>query len=363
MSRRGDNMYHRKDGLWEARYVKGVDSSGKKKYGSVYSRSYKEAKEKREEIVSKILTMPQTTLKQRMLFSDLVQEWLFINKSRLKPSTFQKYYGFFKKHIKNQIGNYQIIYITPTIIKIYADEKINAGLCKNTVNSILVFIHTCLKYAHKQYGTPIVDIVYFKKPYKEMRVFSTSEQAVLVDYLRNRMDIYKLGVLFALYTGVRIGELCALKWEDITNDAVTINKTMQRLSKATEKGTQLIITEPKTKYSIRKIPLPDFLKEYVNLFRSDNPNDYFLSVSRNKIIEPRVMQYYFQKCIDELGFPHATFHTLRHSFATRCIEAGFDLKTLSEILGHASVTTTAANYVHSSFEFKAINMNKLSLFA
>lgn len=360
MGRRGDNMYHRKDGLWEARYVKGVDSAGRKKYGSVYSRSYKEAKEKREEVISKLLTMPQTTLKSRMILSDLVQEWLYVNQSRIKPSTFTKFYGFFNNHIKNQIGNYQIIYITPVVLKNFTDEKLKSGLCESSINSILTFIHTCLKYAHRQYGTPLIEFIYLKVPYKEMRVLSIQEQDCLVEYLKNDMDIYKFGVLFALYTGVRIGELCALKWEDVKDDAIIINKTMQRLSKVNEKGTELIVLDPKTYTSVRTIPLPACLKDYVEKFRSDNTNDNFLSNEQYKIIEPRVMQYYFQSYIENLGLPHASFHALRHSFATRCVELGVDTKTLSTILGHSSVITTAARYVHSSFEHQANQINKLT---
>ena len=360
MGRRGDNIYHRKDGLWEARYVKEIDSTGKKKYGSVYSRSYKEAKEKREEVISKLITMPQTHLKQRMTLTDLVQEWLYVNQSRIKPSTFIKFNGFLKNHIKDQIGNYQIIYITPVVIRNYTNEKLKSGLCESSINSILGFIHTCLKYANRQYGTPLIEFIYLKVPYKEMRVLSVQEQTILVEYLKKDMDIYKLGVLFALYTGVRIGELCALKWADIKENAVVINKTMQRLSKANEKGTELIVLDPKTYTSVRTIPLPDCLKEYVESFRVTKPDANFLSNDQFETIEPRVMQYCFKKYIEKLGFPHASFHSLRHSFATRCVEQNVDINALSTLLGHSTIVTTAARYVHTSFEHIENQINKLT---
>ena len=362
MSRRGENIFKRKDGLWEARYVKGLDEKGKKKYGSVYAHSYREVKEKREELASQIVLMPQFLTIRKATLNALIQEWLFVNQARLKPSTYQKYCGFHTNHIQERIGQHQLIYLTPVVLKRYADSKSEEGLSPKTVNSILTFIHGCLRYANRQYGLPLTEIIYLKESKREMRVLSRIEQQKLVHYLLTDTDIYKLGVLVALYTGIRIGELCALKWSDIENGTLHITKTMQRLSKGIGKGTEIIVGDPKTSTSNRTIPLPSFISAQIEKFRSNDKEAYFLSTPSHPLTEPRVMQYYFQRYIEELGLPKANFHCLRHTFATRCVECDFEIKTLSLILGHSNVKTTMDKYVHSSMSLKAVNMEKLQLF-
>lgn len=358
MPRRGENIFKRKDGLWEARYIKGMDEFGKKKYGSVYAHSYKDVKDKRQDIVSKITLIPQSVSVQRMLLNHVIEEWLYLNQGRLKASTYQKYKSIFETHIKNEIGGYPVIYLTPVILKRYADRKYENGLKPQTVNSILTFIGGCLKYANCQYGIAQTSIIYLKAPSKEMRVLSRDEQQRLVNYLLIDTDIYKLGVLVALYTGIRIGELCALQWKDIQDGTIRINKTMQRLSNGN--GTSVIVGEPKTPTSNRTIPLPSFLSAEIEKFRRVNEESHFLSNLTYKIIEPRVMQYHFHRYLEALNIQDANFHCLRHTFATRCVEQNFELKSLSEVLGHRTINVTMNRYVHSSIELKAANMEKLS---
>ena len=360
MGRHGENIFKRKDGLWEARYVKGVDEFGKKKYGSVYAHSYREVKDKRQDIVSKITLIPQSVSIRRILLNQLIEEWLYLNQGRLKLSTYQKYKNYHEKHIKNEIGGYPVVYLTPVILKKFADKKQESGLSPQTVNSILTFIGGCLKYANRQYGIAQTNIIYLKTPTKEMRVLSRDEQQRLVRFLLEDTDIYKLGILVALYTGVRIGELCALQWKDIQDGTIRINKTMQRLS--TGNGTEVIVGEPKTPTSNRIIPLPSFLTAEVEKFRRINENMRFLSNLTHTTIEPRVMQYHFHRYLEILDIPKANFHCLRHTFATMCVEKNFELKSLSEILGHRTINVTMNRYVHSSIELKSSNMEKLSFF-
>lgn len=360
MSRRGENIYHRKDGLWEARYPKGVDEFGKKKMGSVYGHSYKEAKEKRLDILSQISLIPQTSSKRSITLSALVQEWLYINESRIKPSTYQKYNNFFKNHIANQIGKYQIIYLSPIAIKQYTDTKLKEGLSPTTINNILVFVHTCMKYGNKQYGLPVFDMIYLKQTQKEMRVLSIDEQRILTNHLMKDTDIHKLGILVALYTGMRIGELCALKWSDIQDGVITINKTMQRLQLPNAGESTIVIGEPKSVSSIRKIPLPPYISELVEVFRLPDDRN-FMSRLYHPVIEPRVLQYQFKKILKACNIEDANFHALRHTYATRCVESEIDIKTLSELLGHSGVGALIGRYVHSSFKQKQFSINKLKL--
>lgn len=363
MSRQGDSIYHRKDGSWEARYVKEIDASGKKKYGSVYAKTRSKAREKRQAVMDNIL-LYQTPLGPRNItVGRLVCEWMSINRQRVKISTLQRYKGFWRNHIEQTIGNRTAISCTTIVIHEFALERLNSGLSPVSVNAVLAFLHSCLKYGHRQYKLPMPDMIYFPREKIEMRVLSQNEQVRLEAYLLNDMDIYKFGVLLCLYTGLRIGELCALQWRDITKEGVTVRKTMQRLQKESGNGSQVYVGSPKTKTSERIIPLPTFLFEYIDFFRQErNPNDYVLSTDEKPIIEPRVMQYRFKKYMKDVGIDGATFHTLRHSFATRCVDIyNFEIKTLSEILGHSTVEMTLNRYVHSSLELKRSNMERLQL--
>lgn len=362
MARRGEAIYQRKDGLWEARYVKEIDFTGKKKYGSVYGHSYKEVKSKRQDVLDHILLYKRAPSARFITVGELAQEWLLVSQNRLKPSSYQRYQGFLKNHIESSLGAVCVSYLTTLTIHQFALDRLSTGLAPQTVNAILVVLHSILKYGHRQYQIPIPEIIYLSYEKKEMRALSPDEQKILVAYLMKDLDTCKLGVLVALYTGLRIGELCSLKWDDIDGKSIKVRRTMQRLKKKDGSGTELFIGAPKTKTSLRTIPIPSFLKEIIERFRDPAlAQSYFLASHPNEIIEPRMMQYHFQKILKEAGIEHANFHALRHSFATRCIEAGFEIKSLSEILGHANVQTTLNKYVHSSFALKQANMDLLKL--
>ena len=360
MAKRGEAIYHRKDGLWEARYVKEIDLSGKKKYGSVYGHSYWEAKAKRQDALDHILLYQTNVPLRQITVKQLATEWIIVNQHRLKPSSIQRYTGFLKNHLTPTIGAISVVHVTTMSIHQFAETRLSAGLAPQTVNAILTFLHSVLKYGHRQYRLPMPEIIYLSCEKKEMRVFSQEEQKKLVSFLAKNLDIYKLGVLIALYTGLRIGELCALKWDDITEDSITVRRTVQRLSKPDGSGTELHIGPPKTKTSLRQIPIPSFLKGPIESLRSaDSKDSYVLSLHPGDIMEPRALQYRFKGYLKSAGIETANFHALRHTFATRCVEAGFEIKSLSEILGHANVQTTLNKYVHSSFALKQANMNLL----
>lgn len=360
MSRRGEAIYHRKDGLWEARYVKEIDMYGKKKYGSVYGRTYREAKEKRQDALDRILLFQKATPTRQITVSELGKEWLYINQSRLKVSSCQRYKSFLKNHIDEIIGNFNVVYLTTAVIHEFSQNRLRTGLAPQSVNAILTFLHSVLKYGHRQYNLPLPEFIYLATAKKEMRVLSRLEQRKLIDFLLEDMDIYKLGVLVALFTGLRIGELCALRWEDIAADSIRVKKTMQRLKKQDGSGTTLFVGDPKTETSSRLIPIPSYLKEMIESFRpQNNEGRFFLSTSNREITEPRMLQYKFKKYLQQADVEQANFHALRHTFATRCVECGFEIKSLSEILGHANVQITLNKYVHSSFELKQNNMELL----
>lgn len=363
MSRRGDNIYHRKDGLWEARYLKEIDIYGKKKYGSVYSRSYTDAKRKRQDALDNILLNQKPVSLRSLTVNELVEEWLFINKARLKLSTYQRYCGYWNNHIKNAVGDLRLLYASPVVIRQYSTGLLKKGLSEQTSNSVLIFLHSVMKYGHAQYRLPLPEFKYLRVEQKEMRVLSLEEQRRLAEYLKKDMDIYKFGVLLTLYTGLRVGELCALRWSDVQDNCIFVKQTIQRLQKEDGKGTRLIIGAPKTRKSIRTVPLLSSLDGYIKHFKdAGEKQEYLLGTPWTPITEPRMMQYKFKKYMKELKIEGATIHSLRHTFATRAIEAGMDVKSLSELLGHSNIQTTLNRYVHSSLSHKKANMEKLTTF-
>lgn len=373
MSRKGENIYKRKDGRWEGRYIKYYDSDGKAKYGYLYGKTYNEVKTKLKELNADLKT---GLLKDKSspLYSAILEAWLQSVRINIKESTYMRYRQLIKKHILPCLGKYQITAISSQLLERYVNDKLQngridgkGGLSPKTVTDIITIIKSSMDYAvYHGYAVQCnLSKLSVKKKEKEMRVLTTQEQKQLTAVLLYKTDLYKLGILLSLYTGIRIGELCALRWENLSIETKTlrVRETMQRIqnSEPTEKRkTRIIITEPKSRCSIRDIPIPEFLIETVKVHQA-SPKAFVLTGERNRYIEPRTMQNRFQKYVKESGIAKANYHSLRHTFATRCVEVGFEIKSLSEILGHANVNITLNRYVHSSFDLKCDNMNKLSI--
>ena len=355
MPRRGENIFKRKDGRWEARYIKEIALDGTKKYGSVYAKTYREVKVKQQMCIKE----PQTCGDRSSLtIKKVMTEWLYESKNQLKISSYQKYNAIFTNHISKRLGELPIKYLTPQIITQFTDDLLSEELSKETVNLILIVLGTGLNNAKEKYKVAVPEIHLFKTAKAQMRVFSESEQQTLVQQLLLQSDVFSFGILLALYTGLRIGEVCALKWEDITDNTIHICKTMERLKNANG-VTEVMILSPKTESSDRIIPIPTALKTIIEQHRQES--GYVLSRPNGKFTEPRLLQNKFAKCLAEYGIDKVNFHTLRHTFATRCIESGVDVKTLSELLGHSDVKTTLNRYVHSSLELKQKSIDKLSI--
>ena len=352
LPKKGINIFKRKDGRWEARYVKGYDANGKKKYGSVYGKTFEEAKLKQEEHTTKNSVESENC----MLLNAIMNLWISEIKLAVKKSTFQKYESIIRNHIKpHAISKTNIKMINTRIIYEFSMDLSNYyNLSAKTVNDTLVVLGLILKYVEDLYGIPKPKIKYQKVIHKEMRVLSIEEQARLENFLYNDINNYKFGILLALYTGIRLGELCALQWSDIESDRIRINKSVQRIKNGNK--TSLEISLPKTQKSIRTVPLPNFLTPIIEKRRGTG---YVIKNRNEKMVEPRLMQMTFEKYIVHCGLPKTNFHALRHTFATRCIEVGFDIKTLSEILGHSDVKTTLNRYVHSSMIQKQKYMDYL----
>ncbi len=352
MPKRGENIYKRKDGRWEGRHKCGICPDGKTKYIYVYGKSYCEVKERVRQFVSDEANHPT----HKLTLKEMCLEWLSSSVHEIKESTLSNYRMKLEKYIFTYFGEIKYEQLTGAslneFINYMLDEK---ALSPKYVSDILSMIKSIAKYAHKKYGytNTAADIAYPKsKSIKKKEALSISDFKALLRELENNTDLAKLGVLISSYTGIRIGELCALKWSDIDfyNNVLSINKTVQRISQPESGGTHIVFLPPKSKSSERLIPLPDFLIEYLSSFRSSD--EYFILSGNEKCIEPRTMQYRFKAILKRAGLPSVNFHILRHTFATNCLNLGFDIKTLSEILGHSSVQITMNCYIHSSLERK-----------
>lgn len=368
MSRKGENIYKRKDKRWEARYVKSYHPDGSPKYGYCYGKTYREAKQKVMAAKAALLTgrhMPNSAKRRR--FSFYCDEWLRLNRNRIKESTYVKYSNNLEKHIKPHLGGCLVQSLSSLIIEQFSHDLLcKEGLSPKTVKDILTMLHTIIAYTVKQFPEPMpmIEIVYPKVPKNEMRVLTKEEQIRFVQYLLQDMDEYKFGVLLALLTGMRIGEVCALRWENVslTEQTIKVKSTMQRLQNFDENRTgktKIVISEPKSDSSARVIPLTTYAVKLCNSQSCKAPSAFLLTGSVDRYIEPRTMQYKLKRYTSECGLEGVHFHTLRHTFATRCVEVDFEIKSLSEILGHSSPRITLERYVHSSMELKRSNMNKL----
>lgn len=368
MPRRGENIFKRKDGRWEARYIKGRDLSGRAKYGYCYGRTYTEAREK----VAPLRVKPEqgdrsSAARRRLPLSHYCHCWAEQHRPTVKPSTYAKYMKILEKYIVPQLGD-----CLPTALTTETAERFRGyllterGLSAKTTRDILTVLRMVLAYTRKELSgaMPEVEIVYPRAQKKEMRVLSRQEQAKLVEYLMRDTDCCKCGVYLALTTGLRIGELCALRWRDVSlaNATVTVSATMQRLPSFDGSGpakTVISIDEPKSSASARTIPLTKAAVALCQRFLPPDGDAYLLTGTES-YMEPRTLQYRFHHYIKECGLENVHFHTLRHTFATRCVEVGFEVKSLSEILGHANTSITLNRYVHSSMELKRNKMEKLS---
>lgn len=350
MARRGENIYKRKDGRWEGRYKYGYNDSGKAKYRSVYGHSYAEVRSKLAPLKA---NMPATYTVCRLTVKELFTEWLSTVKLRAKPSTYANYRMKVDKHILPEFGGLRYDSMTIQMLNSFVQKKLDVGLSAKYVSDIIIVFKTMAKYAAKVHGfrNILTDVTLPKVHRKEKPLLTNVQQMRLCKYLLKHQSPTALCILLSLYTGLRVGEVCGLMWSDIDFDKsiLTVRRTVQRIHTDIHK-TQIIADTPKSRTSKRSIPIPKFIMKLLRDSRSAEKH-YILSESEI-IIEPRTLQRRFKSVLKKANLPSVTYHSLRHAFATNCLQAGFDVKTLSEILGHANVETTLNRYVHTSMERK-----------
>ena len=349
------NIYKRKDGRFEGRCYLEKDERGNRKYRSFYGKSAEEVITKYKDSLIVVSDVSSICTVTEMTVSELFTEWLRIISHRIKVSTLANYRMKADKHILPAFGNIRCADLEKKTVYSFVDLKIKNGLSVRYVWDIIVLLKSVFKYANREYGVKnVIDGIFMpKKQHSSIRILTKSEHNVLRNHIKKEQSLTDLGIAVSMYTGLRIGELCALQWRDIDIEkrTLTVSKTIQRIQLPDgEHRTRLVITEPKSEKSRREIPIPDCLISMLKKHKTGE-HDYILS-GGSYPVEPRTMQYRFAKILEKAGLPKVHFHSLRHAFATRAIELGFDIKTLSELLGHSSVELTMNLYVHSSMERK-----------
>lgn len=305
---------------------------------------------------------------------ETARQWLENSRLRLKESSYVKYRNILKNHILPELGQTELRQLTTDYVSSFIRKKLaegrrdgTGGLSVRTVRDILSVLRNTCSYA-KQHDIDVpchFELLKFRRSEEETKVLDRRESAVLEWFLMKDDSPVKTGILMSMYMGLRLGEVCALKREHILykEEILQIRFTMQRIqvTDREEKRTKIIVTEPKTGNAVRDIPIPAPLLGRLRTLDHMPGEAYILTGRPDKFIEPRSLENIFKRYLRECGMQEINYHALRHTFATRCIESGFDVKSLSEILGHGSVNITLNRYVHSSIEQKRKNMGKLHL--
>jgi len=286
-----------------------------------------------------------------MVIKDITVLWRDNKKQFVKESTYSAYCLLLTNHIIPYFGNKEEF--VEDDVQQFVLKSLKDGLSEKTIKDIIVVIKMIQKFGAKNKLMPLnqIDVLFPSKTTKKsLEIMSKDNQKKLFEYLKENFSFKNLGIVICLCTGMRIGELCALKWNsfDMDNNVVKVRHTVQRIYVVDEevRYTKIVVNEPKTKESNRDIPLSSELIKIIKpLMKIVNYEFYVLS-NEEKPIEPRTYRNYYKRVLKNLGIPYLKFHGLRHSFATRCIESKNSVKTVSVILGHSNITTTMNLYVH-----------------
>ena len=290
-------------------------------------------------------------------FSKVAELWKADKKQYVKKSTYAAYCLLIQSHLLPYLSEKEDI--REEDVQWLVNRKLESGLSQKTVRDILVVLKMILRYGAKYGLLPghQIDVIFpTDREKQDLEVLTLAHQRQLMSFVKDHFTFLNLGIFICLSAGLRIGEVCALQWDDvdIASGVIRVNKTIQRiyLVDGEEKYTELIIDKPKTKNSIREVPMTKDLLALVRPLKKIVRSDYYVLTNAATPTEPRTYRCYFNKLQQQLGLPKMRFHGLRHSFATRCIESKCDYKTVSVLLGHSNISTTLNLYVHPNLEQK-----------
>ncbi|KMQ64566.1 integrase [Chryseobacterium angstadtii] len=289
--------------------------------------------------------------------SEVISLWIIDKKQYVKRSSLSAYVLLIENHLEPSFGNkYRI---EESDVQTFVFKKLELGLSQKTIKDILIVLKMILKFGDKNKWLeykPFEIQFPTERERHNIEVLCRTDQKKIMNYIQEHFTFRNLGVYICLSAGIRIGEICALTWDDIDidNGIISIRKTIQRIYIIEDghRKTELTLDSPKTKNSIRDIPMNKDLLRMLKPFKKVVNSSFFVLTNDLKPTEPRTYRSYYKKLMKELDMPELKFHGLRHSFATRCIESNCDYKTVSVLLGHSNITTTLNLYVHPNLEQK-----------
>lgn len=295
---------------------------------------------------------------------EIAEAWKEYKRPYVKQSTMAAYVLILENHVLPEFGDNDSLHEHE--VQAFVLKKIEHGLSVKSVKDILIVLKMVMKFGVKnEWMTHYEwDIKYpANNQPKELEVLSVANHKKILDYVQHNFTFMSLGIYISLSTGLRIGEICALKWSDIdvADGTITVQRTIERIYvvEGEKKHTQLVINTPKTVNSCREIPMSKELLAMVKPMKKVVNGDFYVLTNEDKPTEPRTYRNYYNRLMEKLDIPKLKYHGLRHSFATRCIEAGCDYKTVSVLLGHSNISTTLNLYVHPNMEQKKRCINKM----
>ncbi len=298
---------------------------------------------------------------------EIADAWKIEKRPYVKQSTYAAYMLILENHIKPFFGKSSDL--NEKKVQAFVLKKLDAGLSAKTIKDILIVLKMVMKFGVKNEWMNYYewDIKYpTVQSNKEIEVLTVQNHKKILNFIHDNFTFKNLGIYICLSTGLRIGEVCALKWSDIdlNTGTIAVQRTIERIYvlEAENKHTKLIINTPKTKNSFREIPMSKELLAIVKPLKKIVNDDFYVLTNESEPTEPRTYRNYYTKLMKKLDMPHLKFHGLRHSFATRCIESNCDYKTVSVILGHSNISTTLNLYVHPNMEQKKKCINKMLKF-
>lgn len=355
MPRKGENIYKRKDGRWEGRFKKGRKENGQLKYGYLYGPTYLSVKERLYTYKLKYQTLIQFQGESALSYEDWGMIWLIQQQSLIKASTYSTYLYKLKKYIFPTIGSLALNELTKENVRSLIEQWQQQGLKATTIHVLYHILKKSLASAREQekiIQNPCEGIRLPKKKRTIIRALTKTDQLCLEEKAKAIPGHKGIPVLLALNTGMRIGEIAALRWQDIdfTKKVIYVHQTFQRLTIGqVEAKTQLVFDQSKTMSSNRIIPIGRTLYKYLKKWHRKSKGSYVCS-NKETPSEPRLLTYYFHQLRKICGLEMVHFHQLRHTFATRCIESNGDVASVSKLLGHTSTKTTLDIYTDSLLE-------------
>ena len=298
-----------------------------------------------------IISAKQTIIvwKGKKCFKEVSYEWLQEKKSQIKESSYYNYRFIVEKYLVSYFGEKNITKLHD--FNSYIDE-LSTYLAPKTIRDIFSILKMILTFYEEKYNKKLKykKTILPKAEKKEIEAFTSKEREKIENYCMVQNNLKTIGILICLNTGMRLGELCALRWKNINlaEKCFYIRETAQRVYRGKKEKSKVIIGTPKTKCSIRTIPMNSKVYNVLKVISKKYGKECFFLTGTEKCIEPRSYQEYFKKFLPKVKVKKRNFHALRHTMASNCIEVGMDIKTLSKILGHASVQITMNTYVHSS---------------